>query len=95
MAAELGKREVAAPVKDWLTEDEVLGLLDVSAGTFIEMMAKGEFPRPVTFRGNKKARWRWVEVAWYFLGREIADRLEAEAPEGEPAPENKPTPKRG
>lgn len=91
MAGELGKREVAAPVKDWLSKGEVCGLLEVSEGTLEGMIDRGEFPRPVPFRGENRARWRWVDVCWYLLGREIADRLSA----GDEAADPRPAPKRG
>lgn len=84
MAAEWTKREVAAPAKDWLTQKDVLDLLDVSERTLADMIERGEFPRAVAFRGANKDRWRWVDVCWYMLAREVADRLAGAPPEEGP-----------
>lgn len=75
MGAELGKREVAAPVKDWLSKAEVCGMIEVSERTLDRLIEQGEFPRAVQFPGENKMRWRWVDVTWYLLGREVSDRL--------------------
>ena len=59
------------------------------------MIARGEFPQAISFPGEHRSRWRWVDVTWYLLGREIAARLAPEAPgEGEGG-EPSPGPKRG
>lgn len=91
MASQLGKREVAAPIDDWLSDTEVCELLQISRKTLLRMIDLCEFPRAVPFRGESQSRWRWVDVAWYLLGREISDRLGAG---GELPPEDNDTPPR-
>lgn len=93
MAAEMARREVAAPTKDWLSEREVCELIEVSERTLDRLIEEGQFPRAVKFPGQANARWRWVDVTWFLLGREVADRLlvPAGAPVDEPNDNGTPT----
>lgn len=87
----LGRREVIAPVagKDWLTQDEILTILGTSETTLGRMIDAGQFPRAVPFAGGK--RWRWVDVAWYYLHREVLDRLPELAPADDESPSKRRT----
>lgn|SRR5262245_27004195 len=94
--ATMGKREVAGPVIDWLSKEQVCELLKLSRSTLDRLIRDGQFPRAVDFPGEDRARWRWVDVAWFLLGREVSDRLEVD-PVGaeEMAAEASPGTKRG
>ncbi len=95
MAAEMVRRDVAAPAKDWLVKKEVCDMIDVSDSTLDRMIDAGQFPRAVPFPGEKRARWRWVDIAWYLLGREVAERLSAPAPDAPDPGEGAPGARRG
>lgn len=78
-------RQVAAPLDDWLSKEQVCELLKLSRSTLDRMIREGQFPRAVEFPGEDRARWRWVDVAWFLLGREVSDRLSVDpTAEGDP-----------
>jgi predicted DNA-binding transcriptional regulator AlpA len=80
MPPDLTTRPVTAPVKDWLSEEEVLELVgNVSDRTLDKMIAAGQFP-PGTRWPNGKLRWPWRSVAWFLLGMELGV--------GRPAPDD-------
>lgn len=95
MAAEMGHRDVAAPVRDWLSKRDVCELIEVSDSTLDRLIASGQFPRAVQFPGENRSRWRWVDVAWYLLGREVSDRLVADGDSSMDPTEGSPGLKRG
>lgn len=84
MADLMSKREVSAPVKDWLTREEVktalanCGSEQISDTTLDRLIADGLFPQGV--RWPKGVMWRWEDVAYYMLGRIIGARLKQADP---------------
>lgn len=74
----MGKREVRAPLKEWLTRLEVVTILEISETLLDDMIRDGRFPQGVAWTG-KERRWKWSDLVWWELQLEVAVRI-AEPP---------------
>ena len=82
MPPDLTQRPVTAPVKDWLTEEEVCVLLgNVSDTTLKSMIRARRWPRGVRWP-NGKVLWPWGDYVWWLRELEIGDRLSSEGAAG-------------
>lgn len=89
MPIETTQRHVTAPVKEWLTEGEVLVALgDISSRTLERHIAAGRFPSSILW--GRDARWLWKDVAWFWLAKELAARLKGQEDDEEPSQERQP-----
>jgi len=62
------RRLIDAPEQDWLSAREVAAWLRIGLTLFRELLAAGDFPRPVQFGRAKAQRWYWLDVvSWAHL----------------------------
>lgn len=71
------EKVVLVPAKPLLTQREVCLYLEVGRDALKELIAGGQFPRPILVSA-KTQRWRAEWVRWFLDARDLLPRLVAE-----------------
>lgn len=85
----MGKRELPAPVPEWLSKKELLNAIDLSESVLDRKVRAGTFPRGTLWDG-RELKWRWWVVVWWNLHKDVQPLMRAgplDEPEDDPEPE--------